>query len=146
MQSRQMNILLVEDNDIDVALLKRGLKALGVDHSVMRVHDGMEALDLLRANAERACLPHPFFVLLDINMPRMNGLELLAELRASEELRATRVVMFTTSDNPEDVKRAYDACATGYIVKPDSKPELIAALSTLHRFWEACEHPPRPAA
>lgn len=141
----QMNIVLVEDNDIDVALLRRGLKALDVAHSVVRVHDGLEALELLKEDDARPCLPRPFLVLLDINMPRMNGHEFLEELRAHPRLKGTCVIMFTTSDNPRDVEKAYGACVNGYIVKPDNKPELVEVLRTLHGFWRVCEPPPRAA-
>ena len=139
--SGDFNILLVEDNDIDAAILKRGLKNLGAEGHLVRAQDGLEALELLREDLKDRILPRPYVILLDINMPRMDGLEFLTELRADPSLRGARVVVFTTSDSRKDVERAYQECANGYIVKPDSASELQAILSTLSSFWKLCEHP-----
>ena len=139
--SSDMNILLVEDNDLDVEILKRSLKKLGMPNVLVRARDGMEALELLKEDLADPQLPRPFVILLDINMPRMNGHEFLAELRADEALKTSQVYVFTTSDSKKDVARAYENHANGYIVKPNSSSELTDVLKALQEFWAICEKP-----
>lgn len=136
-----MNILLVEDNDIDVEILKRGLRKAGPAGELVRARDGLEALEILKEAPHTAALPKPFVVLLDINMPRMNGHEFLSELRAIPELKNVRVFVFTTSDNRKDIDLAYKNNASGYIVKPNSSMETLGVISALKSFWNVCEHP-----
>ena len=137
-----MNILLVEDNDIEVDILRRGLKKIGLANNIVRAKDGLEALKILNENAEGAALTHPFVTLLDINMPRMNGHEFLTILRADPLISDTRVIVFTTSDNPRDVAQAYSQNAVGYVIKPNTSQELQKALQTIWDFWDCCAHPP----
>lgn len=137
----EMNILLVEDNDLDVEILKRGLKKLGTTSCLIRARDGLEALKLLHEDAEHLLVPRPYVILLDINMPRMDGHEFLATLRATEALKSARVFIFTTSDSKKDIETAYQNNANGYIVKPNSSSELANVLKTLHKFWDLCEMP-----
>jgi len=113
-----MNILLVEDNDLDVEILERVMRRMDVSGTLVRARDGEEALDLLKDDARLPSLPRPFVMLLDINMPRMNGHEFLKALRADDEVSDARVFVFTTSDNKRDVELAYRNHASGYIVKP----------------------------
>lgn len=136
-----MNILLVEDNDLDVEILKRGLKKLGSTGSLVRAKDGIDALELLTRDLDQKDLPRPYMILLDINMPRMNGHEFLKSLRNTEGLRHARVIVFTTSDSRKDVYLAYQNNASGYIVKPNSASDLQEVLRTLRAFWLVCEHP-----
>jgi len=136
-----MNILLVEDNDLDVEILKRALKRIDAPSSLLRAVDGEDALDILKKDLVQPELPRPFVILLDINMPRMNGHEFLEELRQTDGLNDARVFIFTTSDSKKDVRRAYQNNANGYIVKPNSTSELSNVLDTLHKFWELCEDP-----
>ena len=86
-------------------------------------------------------LPHPYVILLDINMPRMNGHEFLAELRATEGLKTSQVYVFITSDSKKDINLAYESNANGYIVKPNSTSELTDILRALKEFWSICEVP-----
>ena len=137
-----MNIFLVEDNDLDVELLKRGLKKQGITGALVRAKDGVDAMEQLRSAEYMQALPSPFVILLDINMPRMNGHEFLQSLRQSPELRHVRVIVFTTSDNPSDVNLAYQHFATAYVVKPNTSAELRDVLASIHGFWSVCEHPP----
>jgi CheY-like chemotaxis protein len=136
-----MNILLVEDSDLDVEILRRGLKKIGASSPLFRAHDGLEALEILNADMTKGKLPRPFVILLDINMPRMNGHEFLAELRRTERLKDARVFVFTTSDSEKDVALAYQNNANGYIVKPNNLSELKGVLQRLLNFWEICEFP-----
>lgn len=136
-----MNILLVEDNDVDVEILKRGLRKMGSTSSLLRARDGLEALELLQKDLSDHVLPRPYVILLDINMPRMDGHEFLERLRATDGLKTARVFVFTTSDSKKDVALAYQNHANGYIVKPNSASELTDVLKTLQEFWTLCEAP-----
>lgn len=136
-----INILLVEDNDLDVEILRRGLKKIGATGALIRARDGAEALEILERNTVEKILPHPYVILLDINMPRMNGHEFLAALRETEPLNDARVFVFTTSDSKKDVALAYKKNANGYIVKPNTSSELNDILMSLKQFWDICEHP-----
>ncbi|WP_276152375.1 MULTISPECIES: response regulator [unclassified Sulfitobacter] len=138
---QDMNILLVEDNDVDVEILKRSLKKLGSTGSLLRAKDGVEALEILCDHTSKEELSHPYVILLDINMPRMNGHEFLAKLRQTDKIRLSRVFVFTTSASKRDVALAYENNANGYIVKPDSASELSNVLKTLQEFWQLCKAP-----
>lgn len=140
----QMTILLVEDNDLDVELFKRGLKRFGISNPLLTAPDGQEALALLERNLHEQTVPHPYVVLLDINMPGMNGHEFLHALRAHERLYTVRVFVFTTSANRHDVDLAYKRNVSGYIVKPNSSSELGEILQRLVNFWDICENPSAP--
>ena len=143
--TRQMNVLLVEDDDVDAMIARRALKKIAPDAVVVHVQDGIEALELLKNDTNQCAIPHPYFILLDINMPRMNGHEFLAELRGLDTGQADTVVyMFTTSDNPSDIERAYSSRANGYILKPCNQDSLRNTLETLQNFWRVCEPPLAP--
>ena len=139
--SCDMNIFLVEDNDLDVEILKRGLRKIGATGSLVRACDGLDALEILVEDASARTLPRPYVILLDINMPRMNGHEFLEVLRTKSELKDARVIVFTTSDSKKDVGRAYQNNASGYIVKPSGASELQNVLKALQSFWSICESP-----
>lgn len=136
-----MNILLVEDNDLDVEILKRGLKKIGASGSLVRARDGLEALEILKNEVGSGPVPAPFVILLDINMPRMNGHEFLEALRQKEEIADARVFVFTTSDSQKDISLAYRKNTCGYIVKPNGASELNNILLSLRSFWRTCEYP-----
>ena len=138
---KSLNIFLVEDNDLDVEFLKRGLRKIGAAHSLFRARDGLEAWEVLNQTAPDHQITDPFVILLDINMPRMNGHEFLTALRNSDKLRSARVFVFTTSANPADIDQAYENHVSGYLVKPNSSAELNLALTALTQFWDRCENP-----
>lgn len=141
MMTQEMNILLVEDNDLDIELLKRGLRKIDSAATLVCAKDGIEALKVLEDDLATAQVPRPFVILLDVNMPRMNGHEFLKKLRATQELRDLQVFMFTTSASKKDVDLAYHHNASGYIVKPNSLSELAQVLTSLRRYWSICEIP-----
>ncbi len=137
-----LKILLVEDNDVEAAILKRALKKIGAGNTLVRASDGLEALKFLKEKMTGPTPGSPYVTLLDINMPRMNGHEFLAAVRATEELKGARVFVFTTSDSKKDVGIAYQNNANGYIVKPNGSSELNDVLKSLLNFLEICEDPP----
>lgn len=117
MTSKEINILLVEDDDVAAEAVMRSLKKHGVPASLTWAQDGQEALEVLRGQQPGRSVPRPRLVLLDLNMPRMNGLEFLDALRADEELSNTVVFVLTTSDGDRDRSAAYQRHVAGYIVK-----------------------------
>ncbi len=138
---KQLRFLVVEDNDLDVEKIERGLKKIKATKTIVRARDGREALEVLRGSESRERLEPPYIVLLDLNMPRMTGFEFLEELRADVQLRNTAIFVLTTSDRPSDVEMAHDYLVCGYIVKPINQSQMLEALSTLDGYWELCEHP-----
>jgi len=125
----KLNILLVEDDDVAAEAVMRGLRRHAADCRVTVAEDGCVALQILRGQHPR-WIGKPHIVLLDLNMPRMNGFEFLKELRADGECRGTVVFILTTSDIGADRLRAYHECVAGYIVKSDVGPQC----SNLARF------------
>lgn len=137
----QMNILLVEDNAIDAMFVTRAMAKVTSNGQIVHAKDGQEALEMLTHQNDGTQLPRPFFILLDINMPRMNGHEFLQVMRGVDGISDNIVFMFTTSDNPQDISKAYKNRANGYIVKPEDLHGLKNVLSVLQDYWHLCEVP-----
>ena len=132
-----VNILVVEDDEIDVETLKRLFVKRDIKNPVYYAANGIEALELMRGENSKGKVPKPFIVLLDINMPMMNGIEMLRELRADEALRDTIVFVLTTSPRDEDKTTSYKLNVAGYFLKKDVK-ELVNLLSL---YWQLNEFP-----
>ena len=128
--------MLVEDDEVDIMNVQRTFKKQNVQHRLDVARDGREALLHLRTVGTK-----PQVILLDINMPRMNGLEFLRELRADPKLARIAVFVMSTSANPSDKSIAFQFNVAGYIVKPLSSEDFNNSLSCLLRFWEICEFP-----
>jgi CheY-like chemotaxis protein len=140
MPEKVIHILLVEDDDIDIMNVKRAFKKNNVQNPLTVAEDGLKALEMLKslkANNE----PVPKIILLDLNMPRMGGIEFLTELRKDEELKDISVFVMTTSSEETDIVDAYRLNVAGYIVKPLSIEQFINAVSTLNNYWTLCEYP-----
>ena len=138
MNPKLLNILLVEDDEVDVMNVRRAFKANDIANPLFVVGNGVEALEKLRSGelpAERR------LVLLDLNMPRMNGIEFLVELRRDPELAATTVVVLTTSNNDRDRVQAYDLNVAGYLVKPVTFADFAELMATLNKYWTLVEMP-----
>jgi CheY-like chemotaxis protein len=114
-----LRVLLVEDDEVEVMSVRRAFRMTGVAHQLVVARDGVEALAILRGTAPggRGRLERPYVILLDVNMPRMNGLEFLREVRRDPELSAADVVVLTTSTAEADRRAACDARVAGYVVK-----------------------------
>ncbi len=128
-----MNILLVEDNPGDVELFREALS-----HRELLIHvveDGVDAISFLSQKGAYANMPPPALVVLDINLPRKNGHEVLAEIRADPRLTALPVVMFTTSDYRKDIIKGYQAHVSAYVTKPGSASQYRAAVKEIESFW-----------
>ncbi|MCA8974754.1 MAG: response regulator [Planctomycetes bacterium] len=138
--NRTVTILLVEDDIVDVMGIQRGLKKHKVANPTVHASNGREALDIMRGNGHPK-LQRPYLVLCDINMPEMNGLEFLDELRQDKELSDTVVFMLTTSKADEDRISAYAHHVAGYIVKSDAGSEFLRLISMLDMYWKIVEMP-----
>ncbi len=142
MTDKSVSILLVEDDEIDRMIVQRAFKKNNILNPLHLASDGQEALDMLRGEGGKEKLtPLPKIMLLDINMPRMNGLELLEEIRKDEELKMISVFILTTSADDQDRLRAYKNNVAGYILKPVSFDKLVSAISVLNNYWQLCELP-----
>lgn len=130
-----VTLLLVEDDELDLMGIQRALEELKIKNPVLVAHDGVEALEHLRGENGRQKLAGPFIILLDLNMPRMNGIELLDELRGDPELRRSIVFVLTTSSADEDRVQAYEHNVAGYIVKADPKDGFREAIELIDFYW-----------
>jgi CheY-like chemotaxis protein len=138
-----VNIFLVEDDEVDAMSVKRALKELKIANPLYRAVDGIEALDMLRGTNGMTKLPRPYIILLDLNMPRMSGLEFLDELREDPDLKRSIVFVMTTSATEEDRVRAYDKCIAGYVLKHSAAHSFLDAVTMLEHFWRVIEFPER---
>lgn len=137
----EVNILLVEDDEVDVMAVERALKELKIANPLHRAADGIDALEMLRGENGRKKLPRPYIVLLDLNMPRMSGLEFLDELRKDPGLQRSIVFVMTTSAAEEDRVRAYDKCISGYVLKHSAAHSFLDAVTMLEHYWRVIEFP-----
>ena len=138
-------VLLVEDNDLDAEKVIRAFAKIGVARPVTRARNGIEALDVLRRHTPVDGAPPHYVVLLDLNMPCMNGIEFLEELRTEERFASTPVFVLTTSGREVDVSTAHRHHISGYLVKPLSMAEMIETLRAANSFWAVCRIPHRAA-
>lgn len=139
-QAGPMTVLLVEDDDGDAKAVRRAFDRSRIANPVVRVRDGMEALAVLRGEAGDGPR-EPMFLLVDINMPRMNGLELVRAIRSDPALTHHIIFVLTTSRDPKDIREAYASHVAGYIVKQDAGRDFLALVQTLGDFWTCVQKP-----
>jgi len=133
-----ISILLVEDNPEDVEITQRAFKEGKVRNTLYVVRDGQEALDFLYHQGEytdESKAPRPGLILLDIRLPKVNGIEVLKRLKTDPNLRRIPIIMLTVSDSDEDINKCYDAGANGYIVKPVEFDKFVEAMKSLYLYW-----------
>ena len=138
MSERVLNILLVEDDEVDVMNVRRAFERNNVSNPLFVAGNGLEGLEVLRGKEmpkERR------LVLLDLNMPKMNGIEFLQALRADPELAATPVVVLTTSNDDQDKIDAYNLNVAGYLLKPVTFSNFCERMTTLNKYWTLVEMP-----
>ncbi|SRR5579862_7628989 len=139
------HILLAKDNEDYALLLQRAIETANIDANLQIVRDGQEAIDYLTGAepyADRTRHPFPKLVLLDLKMPRMDGFEVLSAVRQRLGFTRLPVIVLTNSDNPADIKRAYELGATSYFQKPDSLEGLDEMIHVLHAYWLKFNHFP----
>ena len=138
MSSKLLNILLVEDDMIDVMNVRRAFKKANISNPLWIAGNGVEALEMLRTGVVP---PVNRIVLLDLNMPMMNGIEFLAELRRDPQLAPTTVVVLTTSNEERDKVDAYRLNVSGYLLKPVTFVDFVDLMATLNKYWTLVEMP-----
>lgn len=141
MNEKAINILLVEDDEVDVMNVKRAFKKGNISNPLHFASNGLEALAMLRgkSNSSLPIPAHRRLILLDLNMPRMNGLEFLDVLRNDPDLNTIPVVVLTTSDEDRDRVEAYNYNVAGYILKPVNFSNFKETMITLNHYWTQCE-------
>ena len=136
MTERQpLNILLVEDNPGDVRLTKEALREGKVYNNLHWAKDGVEALEFLRREGKHADAPRPDIILLDLNLPKKDGREVLSSIKNDDRFKQIPVVILTTSEAEEDVLRSYELHANCYITKPVDLEKFIVVVQSIDRFW-----------
>lgn len=132
---KPIEILLVEDNPGDVDLTKAALEDCKVHNKLYVVGDGEEAIAFLRRTGKHAKAPRPDLVLLDLNLPKKNGQEVLAEIKADEDLKRIPVVVLTVSKSDEDILKSYNLHANCYVTKPIDLNQFIKVVKSIEDFW-----------
>jgi two-component system, chemotaxis family, response regulator Rcp1 len=130
-----VEILLVEDNPGDYRLTKEALKEGKVYNNLHWTQDGVDALDFLNRRGKHAGAPRPDIILLDLNLPKKDGRQVLSEIKGDEDLRKIPVVILTTSKAEEDVLKSYDLHANCYVTKPVDLDKFIVVVQSIDRFW-----------
>ncbi len=141
---RSIDILLVEDNPGDVRLTIEGLKDSRVRNTLHVARDGAEAMQYLRREGQHADAPRPHLILLDLNMPRMDGREVLSEIKSDATLKTIPVVVLTTSRAEQDVLRSYELQANCFITKPVDLDQFLAVVKSIEDFWFTIVTLPQP--
>ena len=142
MSREKVHILLVEDDAVDAEAVRRAFYKHKKTNPFTVVTDGIEALKVLRGEDGRERLPRPYVILLDINMPRMNGIEFLQALRADRELKVSVVFVLTTSDRDEDKLAAYCEQVAGYLLKTRAGVNFDDLITMFDAYWRIVELPP----
>jgi two-component system, chemotaxis family, response regulator Rcp1 len=133
--TRPIEILLVEDNPGDVRLTREALFDAKVRNNMMVASDGVEALAYLRQEGQHAGTTRPDLILLDLNLPRMNGFEVLDSIKEDAELKRIPVIILTTSQAEQDIIRSYDLYANAYVTKPVDLEQFINVIKAIEGFW-----------
>jgi CheY-like chemotaxis protein len=132
-----IEVLLVEDNPGDAELTRIALQDSKISINLNVVEDGVEAMAFLRKQDKYAKKPHPDIVLLDLNLPRKDGREVLAEIKSDKNLKRIPVVVLTTSQSEEDILKAYNLAANCYITKPVDFDQFVKIVQSIENFWFA---------
>ena len=131
----QQQILLVEDNIGDIRLIQEVLKESPLSHQLLTVRDGVAAMDFLRKQGEYLDAPRPNLIILDLNLPKKDGREVLAEIKSDSELKRIPVIVLSTSRNEDDILQSYDLHVNCYISKSRNLKELFKIVREIQEFW-----------
>lgn len=141
MKTKPVQILLVDDDEVDVMAVQRAFRERRVLNPITVARDGVEALQILRGQNEEDRMQRPLVVLLDLKMPRMDGLELLATMRDDPHLRDLTVFVLTTSKHDEDIAAAYHRHIAGYVLKSNAGRDFMSLIDLLDAYWRVVEMP-----
>jgi CheY-like chemotaxis protein len=139
MTASMVTILLVDDDKVDAMAVKRSFRELKIGNPVIEAHNGIEALQHLRGENGYEKVSEPLLILLDLNMPRMGGIEFLEELRRDPVLHSTLVFVMTTSAAEEDRRLAYQKNVAGYVLKNRLEQSFLEAIGMLEHYWRVIE-------
>ena len=140
MKEKLVNILLVEDDEVDVMNVKRAFKKNHILNPLHVAENGLVALNMLTGNGVEQ-IPFPRIILLDLNMPKMGGIEFLKKLRNNDRFKSISVFVMTTSNEDRDKIEAYKLNVAGFIIKPLSINSFVQSVSILNNYWQLCEFP-----
>lgn len=143
--NKDIHILLVEDDEIDARAVKRAFAKNRIGNDITVACDGVDALDRIHGRNGHQAVPRPFIVLLDMNMPRMNGLEFLTAVRADPQISRTIIFLLTTSNDQRDKLAAYEQNVAGYILKGNAGAGFIRLVQMLDHFLITVQLPPEEA-
>jgi len=132
---RPIEILLVEDSPADILITREAFEEARLLNDIHVVEDGIQAMEFLHREGIYASAPRPDLILLDLNLPRKNGREVLAEIKADNSLKVIPVIILTTSNAHDDIMQAYDLHANCYVVKPVGFESFLKAVQTIRNFW-----------
>ena len=139
---KSIHFMIIDDDVIDIKDMQRTFKKNNIDNPLHIATNGLEALNkLLGLNGEKKIMPTPQIIILDINMPKMNGIEFMKNIRANKQLKSLLIFIFTTSNSEKDKMEAYNLNVAGYIVKPFQVSQFMEIISSLHRYWNLLEFP-----
>jgi CheY-like chemotaxis protein len=141
-----MQVLLVEDDPGDALMIREAFEQQEITHSLHHVVDGVEAIDFLRGTGAHSDAPRPDIILLDLNLPRKDGREVLAEVKSDAELRTIPVIILTTSESDEDILRSYDLHANAYVTKPVDFERFMEVVRRTDDFFANVAKLPRREA
>ena len=141
MATNNFGIMLIDDDEVDIMNIRRSFKKNNILNPLYVANDGLEALAMLRGDGASKITPLPKVILLDINMPKMNGFEFLDVIRQDAELKSLSVFMLTTSNQDEDLINAYKYNVAGYIIKPVAMQDFMASVASLNMYWQLIELP-----
>ena len=144
---KELKILLAEDDPDDAEIFQLAIKRSGLATRVMVTHDGQETIDYLSGNDpfhDRTKFPFPNLLIMDIRMPNVDGFHLLTWLRTHPQCSVVPTLIFSASDQPNDVRKAYQLGANSYIAKPSQLEELVNLIRVVYEYWHHCEAPLHP--
>lgn len=139
MKEKKISFLLVEDDEVDIMNVKRAFEKNKITNPLHIARDGLEALEILKKKPKIENFPN--VVLLDLRMPKMDGIEFLKNIRADSELKKLIIIVLTTSDDDRDVVSAYDFNVAGYIIKPITFDKFMQAMATINLYWTLSKIP-----
>jgi len=139
-KNTEVGVLLVEDDEVDQMAMKRAFRQLDIKNPLVIAQDGLEALEYLKT-MNGGDLKRPLIIVLDLNMPRMDGIEFMKQIRAEEDLKNSVVFVLTTSRDDKDLRQAYDLNAAGYVVKSSLAGSFANAVEMMRHYWKTVELP-----
>jgi CheY-like chemotaxis protein len=137
----KLKVLVVEDNADDVTIIKRAMRKSEVKCELYFAYDGEEAINFLHNTGEFEDAPRPDLILLDLNLPKINGLQVLAQIKEDERLRRIPVIVLTVSTSQEDMVKAYDSGAASYMTKPVDSKDFERLIETVKEYWRIASIP-----